>query len=411
MVLGKRGSCILSYREVNILRVWVFAALMLACSGISWAQQADSSRLNIGMRGRYSHIIDGHKIYAILLDSYNFGSIDATVGWSASPSHGDWYDRFFNYPAFGVGFSYERLGVLAFKGISSLGDMTNLYGWAEFSLIRMRRFRIALSLELGVSFSSVTYDYYSNPNNQYIGSKVFADMGTGLQTEWLFSPRWSVLAGCFLTHHSNGMIRSPNVGINEFSLSMGVRHYLAPQSFTVVSPIMLDEPDDGKGLHLNVYAAAGVHSCPIELDGILTTDSLARLAPARFQGVMAVEPLWRYTPVWGTGVGMELGYVANNYCQTDLLLTGKEDPQGYSPLRIGAYLKQELWYRQLSVHVAVGAYLFKRSGLTEDVGDTFEKIGIRYHFRRWEGLFYGMEMRAHHFDRSYTLECSLGYTF
>lgn len=385
--------------------------IFVVFGGVAWAQPADSSRLNIGVRGGCNHILDGHKIYANLLDSYNYGTFDATVGWSSAPAHGGWYERAFNYPTFGFGFSYERMGALEFKGGSRLGDIANLYGWAEFHLIRTRRFRTMLLLELGVSYSDETYDYYDNSRNHYIGSHVFAVMGTGLQVEWLFAPRWSLLAGGFLSHHSNGMIRTPNAGINVSALAVGLRHYLAPPPYAEVSSGLLDEPEYDKGLHLSVFVAAGVHSCPIELDGIQASERPARLAPPRFRGVAGVESLWRYTPVWGTGVGVEAGYAANNYRQTDLLLTGGEDPQGYSPLRVGAYLKQELWYRRFSLHVAVGAYLFKRCGLTEDVGDAFEKIGFRYRFRRLDGLFYGMEMRAHQFDRSYTLECSLGYTF
>ena len=71
---------------------------------------------------------------------------------------------------------------------------------------------------------------------------------------------------------------------------------------------------------------------------------------------------------------------------------------------------QEFWYRDVSVHVVLGVYAFKRSGLTEDVSRTYQKIGIRYQFRR-SGLFAGLDLRAHQLDRSYSLEWSLGKRF
>lgn len=384
---------------------------LLACIYIASAQTIDREHLSIGARGRYSHILDGHGIYTDLIDSHKYGIFDATIGLSTRPEDGGWFERAFNYPTFGIGLSYARMGALNFKNGSRLGDIVNLYGWAEFNLIRTKHFRAGPLLELGLAFTGQTYDYNRNPQNRYIGSKVFAVFGTGLQAEWKFAPQWALQIGGFLTHHSNGMLRSPNLGINELSVGVGVRHYLAQKSFSPKTADASEKPEYHKGIHWNIFGAAGVHSCPVELDGILVSDEPARLAPARFRGVMGAEAVWRYTPIFGTGIGLEADLDANNYRQTDLLLTGNEDPNGYSPLRIGAYLKQEFWYRLISVHIVAGVYLFKRCGLTEDVSSTFEKIGVRYHFRQQGGLFAGLDLRAHQFDRSYSLEWSLGYNF
>ena len=76
-----------------------------------------------------------------MLDTKGYGIFNATVGLSTHPEDGGWYERAFNYPTFGIGLSYARLGMLDFKGPSRLGDFVNLYGWAEFSLVRTRHFR------------------------------------------------------------------------------------------------------------------------------------------------------------------------------------------------------------------------------------------------------------------------------
>ncbi|MBO7068091.1 MAG: acyloxyacyl hydrolase [Bacteroidaceae bacterium] len=392
-------------------RILTLAFCLLAGAFRVSAQKIDKEHLSIGFRGRYSHILDGHNIYSDLIDSHNYAIFDATVGLTTRPEDGGWYERAFNYPTFGIGLSYARMGTLDFKDASRLGDIVNLYTWAEFNLIRTKHFRAGPLLELGLAFTGQTYDYYQNPKNRFIGSKVLAVFGTGLQAEWLFSPHWALQAGLYLTHHSNGMTRSPNLGINELSVGMGVRHYLASTSFSAKPKDAPEKPEYLKGIHWNVFAAGGVHSCPVELDGILVSDNPARLAPARFHGVTGLEAVWRYTPIFGTGIGLQADYVPNNYRETDLLLTGKEDPDGYSPFRLALYLKQEFWYRRLSVHIAGGVYLFKRCGLTEDITSTFEKIGLRYHFRQQGGLFAGLDLRAHQFDRSYALEWSLGYSF
>lgn len=375
------------------------------------AQSIDRNHLSISAGGRYSHVLDGHNFYSNLIDGHNYGIFDAKVGLSTRPEDGNWFERAFNYPTFGIGISYARIGALGFKNDSRLGDIVNLYGFAEFNLVRTRQFRAGPLLELGLAFTSQIYDYNRNPKNLYIGSKVLAIFGTGLQAEWMFTPRWALQAGVYLTHHSNGMLRSPNLGINEFSVGLGIRHYLEQKSFTRKSADAPEKPEHKKAINWNVFAAAGVHSCPVELDGIRESDTPDQLAPARFRGVMAAEAVWRYTPIFGTGIGLEADLDANHYRQTDLLLKGQEDPKGYSPLRLGAYIKQEFWYRRISVHIAAGVYMYKRCGLTEDISSTFEKIGLRYHFRQQGGLFAGLDLRAHQFDRSYSLEWAVGYTF
>ena len=392
------------------IRIPSLAVCLLACVTVASAQSIDRKHLSIGAGGRFNHILDGHNIYNDMLSSRNFGTFDARVGYTTRPEDGNWFERALNYPTFGIGMSYERLGALSFKNESRLGDMVNLYGWAEFNLIRKKNFRAGPLLELGLAFTGQIYDYYQNPQNRYIGSKVLAVFGTGLQAEWIFHPKWALQGGIFLTHHSNGMLRSPNLGINELAVGLGIRYYLEQESNTPRPLEAPEKPDYAKGIHWNMYAAAGVHSCPVELDGIRESEEPSRLAPARFRGVVGAEAVWRYTPIFATGIGVETDYDANNYRQTDLLLTGEQSPDGYSPIRVGLYLKQEFWYKRISVHVAGGVYLFKRCGLTEDISTTFERIGIRYHFRPKGGLFAGMDLRAHQFDRSYSLEWALGYS-
>ena len=132
-------------------------------------------------------------------------------------------------------------------------------------------------------------------------------------------------------------------------------------------------------------------------------------APARLRGLVGVEWTWRYSPVFASGLAIDGGYNANRYRETDLALQGREDQKGYSPFFICAGLLQEFWFRQVSVRLEYGWYLFKRTGLTEDIGTSFQKLGIRYHFSRNRGFFVGVDMRAHYLDRSYALEWTVGY--
>lgn len=393
-------------------RYILLLAVCLLAGGVAVsAQTAAREHLSVSAGGRFSHILDGHDIYKNLLGTYNYGSANVSLSFYTRPEDGGWYEWAYNYPDCGISLSYARTGAMQFKNASRFGDIVNLYGWLEIPLVRTPHFRLGPLLEVGVAFTGHPYDYNRNPYNLYIGSKVFTLVGTGLLAEWLFAPRWALQAGVYATHHSNGMLRSPNLGYNELAVGVGVRHYLAPKSVAPKPASAPERPEYGKGLHWSVFAAAGVHSCPVELDAIHASNDPDRLAPARFRGVVGAELVWRYSPVFATGIGLEADYAVNDYRGADILLTGKEDPKGYSPLRAGIYLMQEFHYRQFSAHIVAGIYLFKRSGLTEDVGRAFEKVGARYQFRRAGGLFAGLDLCAHQFDRSYSLEWSLGYRF
>lgn len=377
------------------------------------AQRVDAEHMSVSAYGRFSHVLDGHSLYDRLLNSYNYDLYGANVRLSTRPEDGNWFERAWNYPSFSLGLSYARMGRLDFKGASRLGDILNLQGAAEFDLLRLRRFRLGPLLELGLSWSPVRYDFRTNPDNFYIGSHWFAVIGTGLRAEWLITQHWSLDLGVYLTHHSNGMLRAPNLGINELAFGAGIHYYLTPTVFSARPATASEEPRWRKGLQWSVFTAAGVHSCPVELDAVLAAGGpkgQGSPVPARLRAIVGAELIWRYAPVFASGLSAELGYAANDYRTADRILAGREDPNGYSPIRAGIGLVQEFWYRDVSVHVVLGVYAFKRSGLTEDVSRTFQKIGIRYQFRR-SGLFAGLDLRAHQLDRSYSLEWSLGKRF
>ena len=118
------------------------------------------------------------------------------------------------------------------------------------------------------------------------------------------------------------------------------------------------EPEYRKGLQWNIYAAGGVHSCDVELkalrksyeNGKVNPDDSYRI-PARPRLLAGVEGVWRYSPLFAAGMGLEGNYAWNDYRNSDLVLKGEEDPAGYSPFYAAAYLTHEFYYNRLSFHI------------------------------------------------------------
>ena len=390
--------------------------LLLLTAAPLFAQRRGGEHVSVYAGGRYSHILDGHGMYQDLVNTYDTGGAGVQVGFHSHPSDSSWWANAFNYPTAAVGFSWNHTGGLSYKDISRLGDFYNLYGRAQFDIVRAGWFSFGPALEVGIAFTPKYFQYVSNPLNKFIGSPVEGYLGGGMEFKFMLHPQWQLSLDVTLIHHSDGMTRVPNWGINEVTAGAGIRYFLSP--VPDMKRIKLDKPDFPKGLRWNVYTSVAVHACDTERKAqakraengeITLTDKLN--VPPRIRAIVGVEAVYRYSRMFSTGIGVEGMYGANRYRETDLILEGREDPKGYSPFFVSVYLTQEFHYDRLSIHAQFGLYAFKRTGLTEDVGRWFQRIGLRYHIPHCGGLYAGFDMRAHKFDRSYCLEPSLGYTF
>lgn len=406
----------------NTIRTGLLAVglLLTAGSSLSSAQPIDREHLSVEAYARCNDFLNSARLRDILLNTHVSGLVGVTAGLTTLPEDGNWYEWAYNYPTFGIGLSHDFAGLMKFKPYipsgnkepvdSRLGDIVNLYGWAQFDWVRTRAFRFGPAAEIGLAYSDQCYDYKTNPGNVYIGSHVFFDVGAGLHAECFLSPHWALTGGLYLTHHSNAMHTAENCGTNELSLSVGTRYYLAPVRYTPRSAVRPERPEYPKGLHLQVSAAAGV-LCFVDEQVVYDRNGHSdHKAPARPRVVLCTELVWRYSPVFATGIGAEGGWSDNSYWLTDVLLKGVEDdPDNYSPFHAGLYLTQEFHYRQISLHIAAGTYVFKRTGLQDRLHSLLIKAGMRYHFTRAAGLFAGVDLRETH--RGYNLEWSLGYRF
>ena len=151
----------------------------------------------------------------------------AEVGIDTHPSDSCWWSQALNYPHLGIGFSYENTGVLLARPGSALGSFYSLYGSLQFDMVRTRWFFLTAVIDVGLSYTPHRYHYYSNPGNVYVGSNVLADVGAGIEARFRFLPQWELALGAGLNHHSNGMTRVPNIGVNQASTRRQPAHACA----------------------------------------------------------------------------------------------------------------------------------------------------------------------------------------
>ena len=364
--------------------------------------------MNVSVHGRYQHMLYDKILYNDILDSYGSVLTGVQVGFDTHPSDSSWWSGVYNYPSLSLGFSYDNTGSMRVKPGAHMGDFYNLYLAAEFDFFRAGIFSVGPVLELGMSYTTDKYSPRRNVENQFIGSKVVANLAAGVEAAARVSPHWELALTGYFVHHSTGMTQVPNLGTNQLAAGAKVKYYMAPQETD--RKISLEKPAFPKGLRWNIYTAFGGHSCDWEL---IAKGPEAYPVKFRLRAILGVEASWRYHRMLSTGLGIEGNYADNAYREMDMLLRGEEDPNGYSPFHTSVHLIQNLHYADFSVNFALGMYTFKKTGLVEDMSKCFQRIGMRYHLPPFKTgqAFVGFGMRAHYFDRSYCLEYSAGITF
>ena len=108
---------------------------------------------------------------------------------------------------------------------------------------------------------------------------------------------------------------------------------------------------------------------------------------------------------------------------SDRILYGDEavnNCPGYSPISVGIAFVQEVYWRNLAVHVAIGAYPYRHKGVNDKAlndkfddrerGWHYEKAGFRYYFPKLGDTFLGFAIKSHSIKAEY-LEFSAGVRF
>ena len=368
----------------------------------------NKEHINVSVHGRYQHMLDWHGIYNDMLETHGSALMGVQVGLDTHASDGNWWANAYNYPSISLGFSYDNAGSMKSRPGTHFGDFYNVYLATEFDFFRAGIFSFGPVLEIGMSYTSQKYNPRRNVSNQFIGSKLLANLAGGLEASLRVRPQWELALTGYFVHHSNGMTHAPNLGTNQVAVGTKLKYYMAPQ--VTDRKTALEKPDYPRGLRWNIYTAFGGHSCDWEL---IAKGPESYPAKFRLRAILGAEASYRYCRLLSTGIGIEGNYADNAYRETDVLQLGKEDPKGYSPFYTSVHLAQYFHYSNLSVNFTVGLYTFKKTGLVEDISHCFQRIGVRYHLPSFKTgqMFVGLGMRAHYLDRSYCIEYGTGITF
>lgn len=400
-------------------------ALFVAASTPCFGQKNDKSNLLVSGHGWYGYDMEQSRPE---LKSYGYMTYEASLGFQTDPADSCAYARAYGFPVFSVGFSLARTSNFKFYDQTRFPDLYSIYGSFERTLLREQRFSAGYQLDFGATYNPGRYDPVNNPGNNWLSSPLMAYFGAGAFAKLHVGKRWEVGADIMFRHFSNGRLDLPNEALNALGAGLFATYRLSDYDYNYYKSSGYERPDYDKKMQYVVVLGGGVHTCMAEWKAYVESEPDPEKQKEAMAGLKAhpklslsFDALYRYSMRYATGVGLDVFYSSNmeELEKSDRLFYGDEAVDkcpGYSPVSVGLAVVQEVYWNNFAVHVAVGAYPYRKKGVNgpeaKAAGDRergwhYEKAGFRYYFPQFGNTFLGFAIKSHSIKAEY-LEFSIG---
>ena len=378
-------------------------------------------------------VITGHGWYGFDMErtrpnlkTFGYMTYEASVGFQTNPADSSAYAQQFGYPILNFGFSLARTENFKFYDQTRFPDLYSLYGSFERTLLRRKWFSLGYLLDFGVTYNPGRYDPVNNPGNNWLSSPVMAYFGAGAFAKVHLGKRWEIGADAMFRHYSNGRLALPNEALNALGVGLFARYRLEDYDYKKYTGVPRLRRDYKRGMQYMVVLGGAVHTCMAEWNAkVETEDDPVKKSEVRLKAhpkfSISVDAMYRYALRYASGVSLDVFYSSNmkELEASDRIVYGDaavDNSPGYSPISVGLALVHEVYWHNLAVHIAVGAYPYRHKGVNgaeaKEAGDRergwhYEKAGIRYYFPKFGDTFLGFAIKSHSIKAEY-LEFSAG---
>lgn len=375
--------------------------------------------LNIEMRGEKLVKRGWGGNYSLFVNS-QANPLDSTISV---------YDRIFGFPTLEAGvqlldYSHTRLHTGDTPYMSRVGYVWVAYIGFRRDIYRNRKWSFGYGLENGLTYCSRPYDAYGNVDNDMIGQHLSLFFGFGLHAGYRVTPETELSLGFEYKHVSNGATDRPNKGSNSYGLTMRARCDLnRPSSDNGLTfeqrqarlQAFQRKPFESY-MYLDINGTVGFRTLYEEwlwhrnyqsegdqgyLDGKLGLHTV-------WSGELV--PMFRYNQVHASGLGLE--YTFAGYTPRAAIIEreiGLEREYRHSKHMLSIAAHHEVFYKQLSLAMSVGTYLFRQHGWIQGESEppVYETIGIRYYPKFFRPFYIGYNVKAN-LGRAYDMEVKVG---
>ena len=243
------------------------------------------------------------------------------------------------------------------------------------------------TLSNGIGYNTHIYDRFTNVDNIMLGSRlsVYFDVAFALnyrhrQCEFFIGPEFR--------HFSNGGIVRPNKGINKLGVGAGMRYHLQP-----IDSIRLKRahtPFENKMVYLNFAYSSGIRAAQGEWlydanNFIWKSNDVENVKYGKdgyqvyFYHLVSADLMCRYARRYASGIGLDVIY--EPYNREIEVQNDKVDRSNLSKWSLGVAAKHEVFFRRLSMQIALGWYLSRplnEVSNTDEEYPFYERVGLRY---------------------------------
>jgi len=303
------------------------------------------------------HLIKGHP--EGLIFSWN----KKTFGENA------WEQRY-NYPDYGVSFTYQNL-----KN-NVLGNNYALYGHYNFYFLKRN---LMLRIAQGLAFTSNPYHRENNHKNIAFGSKFMSSTYIMLNyKKERIIDRFGLQAGLSLIHYSNANVKAPNTSINSLTFNVGVNYNLDEETKEYISHIKgkYSEP-----VKYNLVFRSGINESDVLGSGQFPFYIFSTYLDKRISHKSALQ------------IGADVFF--SNFLKEFIYYRSVAYPDESVDYdadykRIGIFAGHELFINKMSVVTQFGYYVYYPFDFE---GRTYLRIGLKRYFGdKWFGA---VTLKAH----------------
>ena len=212
--------------ERRILHSMAATLLLLLIGVMSAKAQPSHKNYELEARVHYGYLYFQNDQYHSALGRYSMHA----PAYELSLHHNTYgqhrWEVVHDYPSIGLTFYYS-----SFRNDSisaELGRVFALYPFINFPIIPNESSKLTFKLGVGLSYLTNKFDPKENYHNYAIGSHFNAAINLSFEYRQRIIDRLHWVTSFGLTHFSNGAIRTPNMGINIFSVATGFSWYLKP---------------------------------------------------------------------------------------------------------------------------------------------------------------------------------------
>jgi opacity protein-like surface antigen len=279
------------------------------------------------------------------------------------------FERLYNYPEFGVSFTYATLG-----NDDVFGREFAIVPYYHLKIVSRKRFNFYNELGFGLGYVTRKFDFGDNYQNIAVGSHLNLHFNLKLGANYRVSKNVLVNTGVSFDHFSNANTHNPNIGINYASVFAGVGYVLGQETPKQVGELAPHRRELGYAL----IGSAGAK----RTRGVLVSDWF-------YTASLSFETKWSLLRVLHLGAGADMFYDPS--AQTEIESQQRTDYQPSADFTTGIHLSQEFIYSRLSLIFQEGFYL----GLKDQVNhETMYHRGI-VRFRVGKQAFVQFSMKTH----------------